>query len=226
MNLKGHRHTMTAKDGAQIGYYHVKPDCPRKGGLILIQEIFGVTDHIKECCDSYAADGYEVVAPALFDRMEPGFEVGYEPRDIVRARKLAGDVDWDLLVQDLEVCVDILKNNGPVFMTGYCFGGSVCWVAACRIEGLAAVSGFYGRLIVEFLGETPKCPTILHFGERDATIPLENVEKIKAAHPTVPLHIYAAGHGFNSDRRDDYDAECASLARLRTLALFQNNGAS
>ena len=102
---QGHIHRFTAKDGAEIGYYHVLPQGARKGGLVLIQEIFGVTDHIKECCDSFAAEGYEVIAPSLFDRMEPGFEVGYEPRDIVRARKHAEAVDWDLLVQDLEICV-------------------------------------------------------------------------------------------------------------------------
>ncbi len=225
MALKGQVRGQTAADGHHISNYHVSPSdidpgLARKGGLVLVQEIFGVTDHIKELCDGFAADGYEVIAPALFDRMEPGFAVGYAPEDIERARTLAGKVDWDGVVADVATSVTLLAARGPVFITGYCFGGSVCWVAACRVPGIAAASGFYGRLTVQFIDETPKCPIILHFGEKDQSIPMEDVRKIEAAHPAVPIYTYDAGHGFNSDRRTDYDADCAALARARSLELF------
>ncbi len=228
MTLKGRMREQTAADGARIQHYHVAPEdvAPgqsRKGGLVLIQEIFGVTDHIKELCDGFAADGYEVIAPALFDRMEPGFTASYSPEDIERSRTLAGRVDWTGVVADVSASVAALAPRGPVFITGYCFGGSVSWVAACRVPGLSAASGYYGRLVIEFVEEMPKCPTILHFGTRDATIPMEWVRQIEATHPEVPVHIYEADHGFNSDRRDQFDAQCAALARTRTLALFDAN---
>ncbi len=224
MSHKGRMRSQTAGDGVEIAHYHVTPEDvggpARRGGLVLIQEIFGVTDHIKELADGFAADGYEVIAPALFDRMEPGFAVGYEPDDIARARDLAGKVNWDHVVLDVQTAADQLADKGPVVLTGYCFGGTVAWVAACRVHGLAATVGYYGRLIIDFVDESPRAPVMLHFGEQDHTIPMENVRTIMARHPGVPVHVYPAGHGFNSDRRTDYSAECTKLARERTLAFF------
>lgn len=225
MAHRGRMQSFTAKDGAAIAYYHVAPEGTRRGGLVLVQEIFGVTDHIRDLCDEYAADGFEVISPSLFDRAEPGFEATYDPRDIALARQLAGSVDMDLLTSDIQACTDLLSGRGPVFITGYCFGGSVAWLGACRVWGLSAASGYYGRLIVQYIDERPRCPVILHFGERDASIPMADVETIKARHPEVPVHIYDADHGFNSDRRDQYDPDCARLARQRTLDLFAKNGA-
>jgi carboxymethylenebutenolidase len=115
-----------------------------------------------------------------------------------------------------------MKDKGPVFITGFCYGGTVTWAAACRCEGLAAAAGYYGAQIPAMAGETPKCPTILHFGKHDSSIPMEGVEKVKAAHPEVPVYLYDAGHGFNSDRRTDYHAESAQLAFERTLAHFES----
>ncbi len=224
MAVRGLMHHQTAADGVRIGHYHVRPEVfgvERQGGLVLIQEIFGVTDHIKEQCDLYASEGFEVLSPALFDRMEPDFAVGYEPEEIARARTLAGRADWDHVAMDVAASVAILEERGPVFITGYCFGGSVSWVAACRVPGIAAASGYYGRLIVDFIDEVPHCPTILHFGETDPTIPMDDVAKIQARHPQVPVHVYPAGHGFNSDRRADYSESCARLARERTLDHFR-----
>ncbi len=220
MTLKGHMHTITSADGAPIAYYHVQPSIVRLGGLVLIQEIFGVTDHIKELCDGFAADGYEVIAPSLFDRAEPGFAVGYEPADIDRAKTLAGTADWDLVTADLQACVDRLRPKGSVLMTGYCFGGSATWVAACRVEGITAAAAYYGRLIVDFVEETPRCPIILHYGEHDASIPMSDVERVRARHPEIPVYVYPAGHGFNSDRRADYNPDCTRIARERTLEHF------
>lgn len=216
---------MTMSDGATIGVYHVQPGGRRRGGLVLIQEIFGVTEHIRDLCDAYAADGYEVLAPALYDREAPGLQASYTQEDVQKALKIARELHpFALSIADVQTCIDALKAGGPVFITGYCYGGSVSWAAACRCDGLAAASGYYGSLIPQLAAETPKCPTILHFGARDAGIPLESVKKVETLHPEVAVHIYEAGHGFNSDRRTDYDAECAKLARERTLALFHAHG--
>jgi carboxymethylenebutenolidase len=216
---------MTTSDGAEIGVYHVEPKGTRRGGLVLIQEIFGVTEHIKECCDSFTDEGYEVLGPSLYDREAPDFAVSYSPEDIQKAIKIArGEHPFQLSIADSQTCIDALKSKGPVFITGYCYGGSVTWAAACKCDGLAAASGYYGGNIPQMAEWQPKCPTILHFGRHDHGIPMEQVERIQKLHPDVPVYIYDAGHGFNSDRRQDYNPEAASLARRRTLELFKTNG--
>jgi len=216
---------MTMSDGAEIGVYHVAPKGTRRGGLVLIQEIFGVTEHIKECCDSYADEGYEVLGPSLYDREAPGFAVSYSPEDIQKAIKIArGEHPFDLSIADSQTCIDALKVKGKVFITGYCYGGSVTWAAACKCDGLAAASGFYGGNIPQMAEWNPKCPTILHFGRHDHGIPMEQVERVKTLHPDVKVYVYDAGHGFNSDRRTDYNADAAKLAKQRTLELFRANG--
>ncbi len=225
MSLQGTMTSMPMSDGASIGVYHVQPTGPRRGGLVLIQEIFGVTEHIREQCDGYAADGYEVLAPALYDRVAPDFQATYSPEDIQKAMKVARELhDFQQALKDVQTCIDALKDKGPVFMTGYCYGGSVSWAMACRSPDLAAASGYYGGMIPSMADQTPKCPTILHFGRHDHGIPMDSVEALAAKHPEVPVHVYEAGHGFQSDRRADYHPESARLARERTLALFQANG--
>jgi carboxymethylenebutenolidase len=226
MGFKGEMVPMAMSDGATIGVYRVAAEGSRRGGLVLIQEIFGVTDHIKELSDGFAAEGYEVLAPALFDREAPGFSVPYTPEGIEAGVKLAREAHpFDLSIADAQVCIDALKDKGPVFIVGYCYGGSVAWAASCRCEGLAAASGYYGGMIPRLADETPKCPVILHFGRLDQGIPLEGIEDVRARHPDVDIHLYEAGHGFNSDRRKDYHAESARLARQRTLDLFRGHGA-
>lgn len=213
-------------EGFAFRAYHSWPEGPTKGALVLVQEIFGVTDHIRELCDQYAADGYDVIAPSLYDRQERGFEAEYTKEGIAEAMKLRDGHEMKFSVGDVQACIDWLRDEQgaqKVFITGYCYGGTVAWVAACRCKGLNAASGYYGRGIVEHILETPLCPTILHFGRNDASIPMEWVERIAAEHPEVPVHVYEAGHGFNSDRRTDYDATSAKLARERTLALFETN---
>ena len=217
---------MTMADGAEIGVYHVPPTGERRGGLVLVQEIFGVTEHIRELCDGYAADGYEVLAPALFDREEPGFEAEYEGPDRERAIALARKIHpVEQSVADVQTCVDALAEAGPVFVVGYCYGGSIAWFAATRVRGVAAASAYYGAMIPAHAYEEPKVPVLCHFGRYDAGIPMEGVEALIAkgwSHATV--HVYEAGHGFNSDRRKDYDQPSAALARDRTLTLFRANG--
>jgi carboxymethylenebutenolidase len=205
-------------DGFEFEAYHVVPQDARRGGLVLVQEIFGVTEGIRELADGFAEDGYEVLAPSMFDRSEPGFETERSPEGIAKGRGYVQGQSWDQTLGDVQACIDALK--GPVFITGFCYGGSVAWLAAARCTGLTAASCFYGGLIASFANETPKVPVILHFGKKDAHITSEHWDKITAAHPDIPLYLYDADHGFFSHDRPDYDPEPARLARLRTLQLF------
>jgi carboxymethylenebutenolidase len=221
--MRGSMKTMPMSDGAEIAVYHAEAEGTRKGGLVLIQEIFGVTDHIRELCDDYAADGYEVLSPALFDREHPGFEADYSGPDFARAVQLARELHpFPLSLADAQTCIDALKGKGPVFITGYCYGGSIAWAMAGQSDDLAGASAYYGSLIpTMFADASPRCATIAHFGRYDDGIPMEGVEALIAkAHPTAQIFVYNANHGFNSDRRKDYHAESADLARERTLGLF------
>lgn len=205
-------------DGFEFDAYHVTPADARRGGLLLVQEIFGISDHIRELCDGYAADGYEVIAPAFYDRLERGFAAAYDQEGVAKGIQYATATPWDQVQGDAQAAIDALAP--PVFATGYCWGGAVAWLAACRCDGVAAASCFYGRRINDLLDETPRCPTILHYGKTDHSIPMDKVEEVRARHPDVPVYVYDAGHGFVSDRRADYSEDAAKLSRLRTLQLF------
>ncbi len=218
---------MTMSDSAEIAVYHAEAEGTRRGGLVLIQEIFGVTDHIRELCDEYAADGYEVLAPSLYDREHPGFEAGYTGPDFERAIELARKLHpFDQSVADAMTCVDALKAKGPVFITGYCYGGSVSWRCAQLSDDLAACSSYYGSMVpTQFADPAPKCAAIGHFGRYDEGIPVKGVEAlITRGHATAQIFLYDANHGFNSDRRKDYHEESSELARERTLGLFRACG--
>jgi carboxymethylenebutenolidase len=208
----------SALDGFVLDAFHAAPPDVRRGGLLVIQEIFGVTAHIRDLADGFAEDGYETLAPALFDRRARGFEAGYDADGVARGRVLSEATPWHEVAADLQAAINALAP--PVFAVGYCWGGTAAWLAACRCEGLAGASCYYGRRIPELLGEAPRCPIILHFGREDATIPPAVIEAIGEAHPAIPILVYDAGHGFACDRRADYRADPARLARLRTLQLF------
>lgn len=211
--------TLTSRfDGFALPAYHAKPADARRGGLLLIQEIFGITDHIRELSDGFAADGYEVIAPAFYERLEPSFAADYSAEAIAKGVQFSQATPWDQVAGDAQAAIDALKP--PVFVTGFCWGGAATWLTACRCDGLTAAASYYGRRISELVDETPKVPIILHFGKTDASIPMEKVDEIREKHPDVPVHVYDAGHGFVSDRRADYDADATRLAKLRTLALF------
>jgi carboxymethylenebutenolidase len=209
-------------DGFELAAYHTPPRDARRGGLVLVQEIFGITDHIRELAEGYAEDGYEVIAPAFYDRLAPGFEADYSAPSVEQGKTLSEASPWDQVQGDLQAAIDALSP--PVFVVGYCWGGAAAWLAACRCDGLSAAACYYGRRISEMVDETPKVPTILHFGKLDASIPPERIEEIRERHPDLPVYLYDAGHGFVSDRRADYDADSARLARLRTLAHFSRSG--
>lgn len=213
--------TLTAADGHKFDCYKADPAGAPKGGLVVIQEIFGVNSHVREVADGFAKDGYAVLAPALFDRAEKNFEVGYKPEDIAKGRDTRAKVPWDDAVKDVAATVAALKaaKVGKIGSVGYCWGGSMSWLAATRV-GVDASVCYYGGQIAMYNGETPKNPVMMHFGENDHGIPMADVEKIRAAHPDAEVFLYPAGHGFNCDHRGDFHPDSAKLARSRTLAFF------
>jgi carboxymethylenebutenolidase len=214
---------LTSKsDGFEFDAYHVPPGDARRGGLIVVQEIFGVTGGIKQIADSFAEDGYEVIAPSMFDRSERDLDVAVPDADFGKLMGYA-QASFPHAAGDIQACIDALEP--PVFITGFCYGGSMAWLAAAQCTGLSAASSFYGSGIVQGVELKPKCPVILHFGKKDQHIPPEHWEKIGAAHPDVPIYLYDADHGFFSPDRPPsiHEPDCARLARLRTLQLFQQN---
>jgi carboxymethylenebutenolidase len=214
--------SLTAEDGFKLGAYRATPSGKPRGGLVVVQEIFGVNSHIKQVTDGFANDGYLALAPALFDRVERGFESGYQPSDIERGRAVRGKLQLDQVVMDVRAAVKELGKSGQkVGVVGYCFGGFVAWLSATRIDAVAAAVGYYGGGIADTANEAPKCPVMLHFGETDASIPKEHYEKVMKAHPKIPVYVYAgAGHGFSCDQRGSYHEASARLARERTIEFF------
>jgi carboxymethylenebutenolidase len=173
--------------------------------------------------DRYASYGYHTIAPALFDRVERGVELAYDADGVVRGRELAGQVKWQPALDDTAAAVAHVASTGPVGIVGFCFGGSVAWLAANSLPVAAAV-GYYGGQIHELIDRAPTVPTMLHFGELDAGIPLDHVRAIDAAHPEVPVHVYAgAEHGFSCDARASYHHLSADIAWGRTLGFFVSN---
>lgn len=208
---------LTASDGHEFAAYRADPDATPKGALVVIQEIFGVNAHIRSVCDGFAAEGYVAVAPALFDRIERGVELGYDEADRERGRAIRGQIDWDDALKDVAAAADAVRAAGRAGVVGYCYGGSVAWLAATRLDFDAAVS-YYGANVAEFADEKPNCPVIMHIGDQDASIPADKIEVIKAAQPDIPVYIYeGAGHGFNCDARDSFNELAATIARQRTI---------
>ena len=219
----GENINLTAKDGVTIGAYRSAPPDEPKGGMVVLQEIFGVNHHIRAVADYYAAAGYLAIAPALFDRVEPGIELGYSEADRPRAMEIRGKTNLDETLADIEAAVALAAAGGDVGVVGYCWGGTLAWAAAARLVGISAAVGYYGGGIAGMLNEQPRVPIMLHFGDRDKHIPLSDVEKIKAAYPAIPVFVYAADHGFNCDERGSYDAASAKEAQARTFAFFAEN---
>lgn len=214
---------LTASDGHALDAYEVRPD-DASSAIVIVQEIFGVNPHIRSVVDRYAALGYHAVAPALFDRVRKGVELGYDAEGITEGRELAGAIRFGPAMVDVAAAVEHASATGPVAVVGYCFGGSVAWLSACDLPVAAAV-GYYGGQIYEHNDRTPAAPTMLHFGELDHGIPLDHVEAIRAAHPEVTIHVYeGAEHGFGCDARGSYHAPSAALALERTLAFLAAHG--
>ena len=211
---------LTAADGATIDAYRAEPAGTPRGGLVVLQEIFGVNPHIRRVADGFAAEGYLVIAPALFDRVKPGVELDYTQDGVAAGIALMGQVDQGKALLDVAAAVKAAAAGGKVGVVGYCWGGSLAYAAACATDGVAAAVGYYGGNIVKSLDRKPRVPVMLHFGERDAHIPKSDVDAIKAALPDIPVHTYDADHGFNCDARGSYDKPSAAQALDRTLAFF------
>jgi len=217
----GHDIKLTASDNFQLGGYRADPAGAPKAAVVVIQEIFGVNHHIRAICDRFAGNGYVAIAPAIFDRIERNFQSGYSPEEVAVARKFVANPDWPAMLRDSQAAVDAVKDVGPVGTIGFCLGGSVAYAAATKLSGLSAAIGYYGGAIARFADDKPKVPTQLHFGEKDAGIPLSDVDIIRARRPDVEIHVYpGAQHGFNCDERASYDQASAAIAKQRSLDFF------
>lgn len=217
----GHPIKLTASDGFQLGGYRADPATAPKAALVVIQEIFGVNHHIRNVCDRFASAGYVAVAPAIFDRIERDFQSGYSPDEVAVARKFVANPDWTAMLLDVQAAIDSVKSVGPVGIVGFCLGGSVAYAAATKLTGLSAAIGYYGGAIIRFADDNPGVPMMLHFGEKDAGIPVSDVETIRAKQPYLEVHVYpGAQHGFSCDERASYDKASADIAWQRTLAFF------
>ncbi|HEY1987824.1 MAG TPA: dienelactone hydrolase family protein [Terracidiphilus sp.] len=213
--------TLSAADGHALDAYVAHPAGEPIAGLVVAQEIFGVNAHIRSVADSYAQDGFLAVAPALFDRVERGVELDYDGPDMERARSFLPRLDIDKAVADVAAALDFVrKNTGrKAGVIGFCFGGTIAWLSATRLQPDAAV-GYYAGGIGRYAAENPAAPVMLHFGKQDTHIPAEQVEKVHAAHPEVEIYWYDAGHAFNATPRSSYNPEAARLARERSLAFL------
>ncbi len=213
-----------AADGHELDAYVAMPEGTPKAALVIIQEIFGVNHHIRSVTDRFAREGYLAVAPALFDRYERGFEVGYEGEGWQRGMAIAQKMNFEWAMADTLAAILYARDEykTEVGVVGFCLGGSIAWMAAAHMPVDAAV-GYYGGYIAKFVAEQPKVPVLLHFGEQDDHIPMSDIEAVRAAHPDVPVYTYAAGHGFNCDERSSYNEAAAKEAWQRTLAFLQEH---
>ena len=214
---------LTASDGHKLSAYRADPKGKPRGGLVVIQEIFGVNSHIQQVADGYAADGYLAIAPALFDRVQKNIELGYSPEDIAKGREIRGKVTNDMAMKDAEAAIKAASSAGKVGIVGYCWGGLITWLAAAKLPGLSAAVPYYGGGILDNAELQPKVPLMGHFGDKDQHIPVEGVKKLAEQHKKHEIFIYSADHGFNCDQRGSYNAPAAKQARSRTLEFFRKH---
>jgi carboxymethylenebutenolidase len=216
--LTGERITLRAGDGHEFAAYEAKPAGTPLGGIVLLQEIFGVTSHIRSVCDDYAARGYHTVAPALFDRVQRNVELSYAKPDALIGRELRGKIRWDDVFADVLATREHVASIGMVASLGYCWGGTISWRAATRLSGFAASICYYPTQVMPHISETPQCPVLAHFGERDPIATIDHARALQAAQgDNVEIHIYPAGHGFNCDDSSEFERGSAELALRRSL---------
>ena len=215
---------LTAADGHKFAAYRADPTGKPKGALVVIQEIFGVNGHMRRVTDGFAAEGYAAIAPALFDRTRRGVELGYDADAIAAGRDLRAAVGDSGPLADIQATIDEAAKSGDrVGVIGYCWGGTLAYLSATRLKGIAGAVGYYGGGIAAAAAEKTKVPVMLHFGETDQSIPMSDVEKVRAAHPEIELHVYPAGHGFNCDERGSYHAPSARTALDRSLGFLRKH---
>lgn len=219
---------LQAADGQSIPAYVAEPQGQPRGGIVVIQEIFGVNSHIRSVADGYAKDGYLAIAPAIFHRVKPDVDLGYSADDMSAGMALKAATEAlpsPGVMQDIQAAIRQVAPAGKVGIVGYCYGGLLSWRAACQLEGLSAAVPYYGGGVTtpDEIARKPRCPVMAHFGDQDKWISLESVEAFRKAHPEVEVHVYGANHGFNCDQRGSWNAEAAKLARERTLAFFRKH---
>lgn len=217
--------TVQGADGFEFSAYHEPAFTPRKGGVVVLQEIFGIDQYVRADVTRWAKAGYDAMAPALFDRRQRDFHANHDPEGIAAGVAHARATPLEQALSDIAACKEFLEKHGAqkVCVVGYCYGGSLAWLAAGKLAGIAAASSYYGSLVQANAALEPNCPVIVHLGRNDPGIPADEVEKaLHAHHPALPVYIYdGAGHGFNNDSPDRYNAEAADRARHRTLELFE-----
>ncbi|VBB69133.1 Dienelactone hydrolase family [invertebrate metagenome] len=218
---------LAARDGHLFEAYVAWPTETPRGGLVVLQEVFGVNSHIRAVTDRFAAEqGYIVIAPALFDRLESKVSLDYDDASLVRGRALRLALGWKKPLLDIEAtrafASSSAKGTRKVGVVGFCWGGSLAWLAACRLSLQVAVC-YYGGQIAQFLEERPICPVMMHFGRDDPIIPAADQKAIMDAHPEGYYHSYEAGHGFNCNERLDFQPECAAAAWSHTSAFLANS---
>ena len=211
--------TLMARDGHEFNAWLAAPQGPARGAVVVAQEIFGVNRHIRRVTDEYAANGYVAIAPCLYDRVRRGIELGYSEKEVQEGRGYRLQIPREKTLLDLTASINVVKHAGRVAVIGYCWGGTLAYLAACELPVSCAVS-YYGGQIKDHLDKSPRRPVMYHFGERDPHIPMSDVDRIRAADPDGVFHLYPAEHGFNCEDRGSYDAASARLALERTLAFL------
>jgi carboxymethylenebutenolidase len=223
--ILGKHISLVASDNFKLGAYRADPAGAARGGIVVVQEIFGVNHHIRAVCDRLAAEGYAAVAPALFDRQQPNFESGYSPDEIAHARKFVANPDWGAMLRDVQAAIDDLKTRGAVTIVGFCMGGTISFLSAGKLGGLSAAICYYGGQIAKNADQKPKVPTQMHFGEDDASIPMSDVETIKQkCGADCEIYVYpGAQHGFSCDERGSYNEAAAKLAWQRSMTFLRDH---
>jgi len=210
---------LTTSDNHQLSAFLAEPDAEPRAGLVILQEIFGVTEHMQNISRRYAEQGYRTIVPALFDRVAPDSVIPYAEAD--QGRALAGQCQPNEVLKDIQAAADLVSVGNKVSVLGFCWGGTYAYLSACELHISAAVA-YYGTRIVEQLNKKPRCPVQFHFGEEDPMITPDHVEQIKAANPTQPIYVYqGAGHAFSNADRPSYHEEASRLAEDRTLSFLQ-----
>ena len=193
-----------------------------RGAVVVLQEIFGVNEHIRGVTEKYAAAGFLSIAPALFDRIGRSLELGYSPKDMEQGIGYRLQIDDAKALLDMGAAVNVVRHAGRVALVGFCWGGQLTWIGAGALRVQAAV-GYYTSRIWEKLDRLPTCPVMLHYGERDKNIPRERIEEVRAVYPQAIYYFYPADHGFNCDARASYDAPSAKLAWERTQEFLKQH---
>ena len=212
--------SLMARDGHTFNAYLVGPSGQARGAVVVLQEIFGLTTHIRRVTESFASDGYLAIAPALFDRVRRDLVLGYGPKDVEQALGYRAQVPIEKALLDIAAAAAVVRHAGRLATVGFCWGGTLAWAAASSIPMAAAVC-YYGSKMLQQSSKLPTCPTQFHFGEQDSAIPISEVQQLRDAYPAGEYYLYPAGHAFaNDDRADRFNADSAALARSRTMTLL------